>query len=146
MFDALMFLAGTVLFFLAVLFFIYNWWERSTVNKRHAALTGDRQAMLEKNVELEIWQKELQVWHDTLETEQQQLEAEREAFRMLVASQDAMENHVLSAPAASAVLDDEAVLKKDRWGKNLKQHGRGPKKQEGVLDQKLENRESGGLW
>lgn len=130
MFDALMFLGGTVLFFLAVLFFIYNWWERSTVTKGRAALAGERQTMLEKNVELDIWQKELQVWHDTLETGQKQLEEEREAFRMLVASQDMLVNRVLSAPVDGEVQDDE-LLKKDRWGKNLKKRGQGLDKQEG---------------
>ena len=121
MFDALMFLAGTVLFFLAVLFFIYNWWERSTVNKSRAALTRERQSILEKNVEMDIWQKELQVWHDTLETEQKQLKEEREEFRMLVASQNVLESHALSAPTSAEPLDDE--LKNDRWGKNLKRGG-----------------------
>ena len=136
MFDALMFLAGTVLFFLAVLFFIYNWWERSTVNKGRAFLAGERQAMLEKNVELDVWQKELQVWHETLETEQKQLEEEREEFRMLVASQDVLENRILSAPTAVStnsemLYDDAGLLKQDRWGKNLKRHGHGLEKQEG---------------
>ena len=131
MFDALMFLAGAVLFLLAVLFFIYNWWERSTVNKRRAALTSERQAVLEKNVELDIWQKELKVWHDTLENEQHQLEAEREEFRMLVASQDMEHNRMLSAPRDVESVDDDVVLKQDRWGKNLKRYNAGVDKVKG---------------
>ena len=129
MFDALMFLAGAVLFFMAVLFFIFNWWERGTVSKGRASLVIEQRVVLEKNVELEIWQKELQVWHDTLGTEQRQLEEACEEFRMLVASQDVTENHILSAPSDD-LHDGGALLKQDRWGKNLKRRGQSFDKQE----------------
>lgn len=120
MLDALMFLAGAVLFLLAVLFFIYLWWERGTAVRRRLALSEERQALKEKNVELEIWQKELQVWHNTLEHEQQHLEQEREEFRMLVASQHFTNERVLSAPLDTLPGQDSASLKEDHWGKNLK--------------------------
>lgn len=115
-----MFLSGAVLFFLSVLFFIYNWWDRSTLTKRHATLTNQQQTSKEKNVELDIWQKELQVWHDTLEREQNQLESEREEFRMLVASQDIPNSRILSAPQESSTEQDESPSKTERWGKNIK--------------------------
>lgn len=117
--DAVMFLAGAVLFLLAVLFFIYLWWERSAVVKRRAALAEEQQVIQEKNIELEIWQKELQVWHTALEHEENQLEHEREEFRMLVASQHLTNERVLSAPR-DLPEQDEITLKEDRWGKNLK--------------------------
>jgi len=118
--DALMFLAGAVLFLLAVLFFIYLWWERGAAAKRRLALTAEQQAIKEKSVELEIWQKELQIWHNTLEHEQKQLEEEREEFRMLVASQHLTNERVLSAPLDILPEEDNTLLKADHWGKNLK--------------------------
>jgi hypothetical protein len=122
-FDALMFLSGAVLFFLTVLFFIYNWWERSTVTKRRVVLDSDQQTIKEKNAEIEIWQKELQVWHNTLEREQKQLEEEREEFRMLVASQDMPNNRILSAPQEASPEQEGSSIKGDRWGKNTKTYG-----------------------
>jgi len=117
--DAVMFLAGAVLFLLAVLFFIYLWLERSATIKRRTALVEEQQEIQEKNIELEIWQKELQVWHDALEHEERQLEQEREEFRILVASQHLTNERVLSAPR-DLPDNDEAALKEDHWGKNLK--------------------------
>lgn len=117
--DAVMFLAGAVLFLLAVLFFIYLWWERGAVVKRRAALAEERQDIQEKNIELEIWQKELQVWHNALEREEHQLAQEREEFRMLVASQHFANERVLSAPRDFPE-QDEGALKEDHWGKNVK--------------------------
>jgi hypothetical protein len=119
-FDALMFLAGAVLFLLAVLFFIYLWWERGTAVKHRLALVEEQQAMKEKHVELEIWQKELQVWHNTLEHEQKHLEQEREEFRMLVASQHLTNERVLTAPLDALPEQNATLLKEDHWGKNLK--------------------------
>jgi hypothetical protein len=117
--DAVMFLSGAVLFLLAVLFAIYLWIERSAIIKRRAALAEQQQDAQEKNIELEIWQKELRVWHDALGQKERQLEQEREEFRMLVASQHLANERVLSAPRDVSV-NDESVLKGDRWGKNLK--------------------------
>ncbi|HQE92735.1 MAG TPA: hypothetical protein PLH19_08295 [Anaerolineae bacterium] len=126
MFDALMFLAGAVLFLLAVLFSVYLWRERGTVIKQRLTLAEEQHTLKEKHVELEIWQKELQVWHNTLEQEQQHLEQEREEFRMLVASRHlADENErVLSAPLDALSGQDATLLKEDRWGKNLKRRVR----------------------
>ncbi len=120
MFDALMFLAGAVLFLLAVLFFIYLWWERGAAAKRRLALTEEQQVIKEKSVELEIWQKELQVWHNTLEHEQKHLEEEREEFRVLVASQHLVNERILSAPLDALPEQNDTLLKADHWGKNLK--------------------------
>lgn len=117
--DAVMFLSGAVLFLLAVLFFIYLWVERGAAVKRRAALAEEQHAIQEKHIELEIWQKELQVWHNALEREERQLEQEREEFRMLVASQHFTNGRVLSAPRDVSV-QDEAALKEDHWGKNVK--------------------------
>ncbi len=118
MFDALMFLAGAVLFLFAVLFFIYLWWERNAAIKRRLALAEEQQALKQKKIELEIWQKELQVWHNTLEHEQKQLEQQQQEFRALVTSQNLAASRMLSAPPDSVTNQD--VLKADRWGKNLK--------------------------
>jgi len=118
--DAVMFLAGAVLFLLAVLFFIYLWWERGATINRRAALAEEEQEIQEKSIELDIWQKELQVWHNALEREEHQLEQEREEFRMLVASQHLTNERVLSAPRDYPEQDNEAALKEDHWGKNLK--------------------------
>ncbi|MGC9395991.1 MAG: hypothetical protein ACP5J4_14195 [Anaerolineae bacterium] len=118
--DAVMFLAGAVLFLLAVLFFIYLWLERSATVKRGAALVEEQKEMQEKSIELEIWQKELRVWHDALEYEERQLEQEREEFRMLVASQHLANERVLSAPRDILENDETVALKEDHWGKNLK--------------------------
>jgi len=120
MLDALMFLAGAVLFLLAVLFSIYLWWERGAAIKCRLALEEEQQRLKEKSVELEVWQKELQVWHDALEHEQRQLEQEREEFRVLVASQHLLNERVLLPPLDATPEQDTALLKKDRWGKNLK--------------------------
>lgn len=117
--DAVMFLAGAVLFLLAVLFFIYLWLERGATLKRRAALVEEQKEMQEKSIELEVWQKELRVWHEVLEHEERQLEQEREEFRMLVASQHLANERVLSAPRDFPE-NAEASLKEDRWGKNLK--------------------------
>ncbi|MBN2390719.1 MAG: hypothetical protein JXR84_08350 [Anaerolineae bacterium] len=119
--DAVMFLSGAVLFLLAVLFSIYLWIERGATVKRRAALAGERQEIQDKNIELEIWQKELRVWHDALDHEERQLEQEREEFRMLVASHHLANERVLTAPRdLPEGEDDEVALKEDHWGKNLK--------------------------
>ncbi len=117
--DAVMFLSGAVLFLLAVLFFIYLWVERGAAVKRRMALAEEQQDIQEKHIELEIWQKELQVWHNALEREERQLEQEREEFRMLIASQHFTNGRVLSAPREVSE-QDEAALKEDHWGKNVK--------------------------
>lgn len=117
--DAVMFLAGAVLFLLAVLFFIYLWWERGAIIKRRALLAEDLQEVQEKSIELEIWQKELQVWHTALDHEERQLEKEREEFRMLVTSHHLSSGRVLSAPR-DLPEQDESALKEDHWGKNIK--------------------------
>jgi len=117
--DAVMFLAGAVLFLLAVLFFIYLWYERGANIKRRAILAQEQQEIQDKSIDLEIWQKELRVWHDALEHEERQLEHEREEFRMLVASQHLANERVLSAPR-DLPEQDESALKADHWAKNLK--------------------------
>lgn len=122
MFDAVMFLAGAMLFLLAVLFAVYLWVERGALVKRRTALTEEQHMLKEQNVELEIWQKELQVWHTTLEHEQHHLEQEREDFRVLVAAQHLTNERVLSAPRDMPV-GDETTLKQDHWGKNIKRGG-----------------------
>jgi hypothetical protein len=118
--DAVMFLAGAVLFMLAVLVFIYLWVERGATLKRHAILAEEQQEIQEKNIELEIWQKELQVWHNALEHEERQLEREREEFRMLIASQHIGNGRILSPPRDDHPANDETDLKEDHWGKNAK--------------------------
>jgi len=128
--DAVMFLSGAVLFLLAVLFFIYLWVERGAAVKRRAVLAEEQHNAHERNIELEIWQKELQVWHNALEREERQLEHEREEFRMLVASQHFTNGRVLSAPRDVPEQEqDEAALKEDHWGKNVKRTAKsGPAK------------------
>lgn len=87
MFDAIFFLAGAVLFLLAVLFFVFLWQDRLSLTRRHAALEEEMGTLKEQRAELDIWQRELQVWEQGLEREHLALEQAREELRMLTASQ-----------------------------------------------------------
>lgn len=94
MFEAALFLAGAVLFFLAVLFLVFLWQDRVLLSERRSEIEALRQNIKEKNVELDVWERELEVWSRSLETEQLALAEAKEELRMLTAS--------ASSPASSA--------------------------------------------
>jgi len=86
MFDAILFLAGAVLFFLAVLFFVFLWQDRLSLSRRREELQAEVASMKEQKAELDIWERELKVWANGLEREQLMLAQAREELRMLTAS------------------------------------------------------------
>ena len=87
MFDAIFFLAGAVLFLLAVLFFVFLWQDRTSLVRRREGLQEEMGTLKEQRAELDIWQRELQVWEQGLKREHLALEQAREELRMLTASQ-----------------------------------------------------------
>lgn len=89
MFEATLFLAGAVLFFLAVLFFVYLWQDRLLLSQRRGEIESLRQSLKEKDVELDILERELEVWAQSLESEQLALAEAKEELRMLTASAQA---------------------------------------------------------
>ena len=93
MFEALLFLAGAVLFFLAVLFFVFLWQDRTALLRRRAEMRAQIAALeqtsanlKEQRVDMDIWERELRVWAEGLERQQQALEQAEEQLRMLTAS------------------------------------------------------------
>ncbi len=102
MFDAVLFLAGAVLFFLAVLFFVFLWRDRLSLARRREELESEAASMKEHRVELDIWERELQVWAGSLEHEQLALVQAREELRMLTASKQGVPVAMESSAAAAA--------------------------------------------
>ena len=93
MFEAILFLSGAVLFFLAVLFFVFLWQDRTALVRRKAEMQAnvealERQAILlkEQRVDIDIWEHELTVWAEGLERQQLAIEQAQEQLRMLTAS------------------------------------------------------------
>jgi len=86
MFEAILFLAGAVLFLLAVLFFVFLWQDRTAIVRQGEALKNETQVLKEQRVDLEIREHELTVWSQGLEHQQIALEQAREELRMLTAS------------------------------------------------------------
>ena len=74
MFEAILFLAGAVLFFLSVLFFVFLWQDRLTLAQRSEALQIEVADLKEHRVELDIREHELLVWGEGLEHQQKALE------------------------------------------------------------------------
>lgn len=88
MFEAILFLAAAMLFFLAVLFFVFLWQDRLSLRRRKRMLEVELAAMKEERVELDIWQHELKVWAEGLEEQQLALEQAQEELRMLTAEHE----------------------------------------------------------
>lgn len=87
MFEAILFLAGALLFFLAALFFVFLWQDRVAIMRRRAELEtqieAQQAALKEQKIDLDILEHELQVWAQSLEQEQAALAEAREELRML---------------------------------------------------------------
>lgn len=86
MFEAIIFLSGAVLFFLAVLFFVFLWQDRASLTQRREALEVEVSALMEQRVDLDIREHELTVWAEGLEHQQKALEQAEKELRMLTAS------------------------------------------------------------
>jgi hypothetical protein len=87
MFEAILFLAGAVLFFFAVLFFVFLWQDRTALLQRKAEMQTQVAALKEQRVDMDIWEHELRVWAEGLERQQLAVEHAQEQLRMLTASQ-----------------------------------------------------------
>ena len=85
--EAAVFLAGAVLFLLAVLFFLYAWRERVAAARASDELKAHQEALRQQRVEIDLRERELSVWARGLEQEQQALELERAALKMLTAGE-----------------------------------------------------------
>ncbi len=85
-FEAILFLAGAVLFLLAVVFFIFLWQDRVTLFRRREALRAELMMMKEQRVDLDIREHELVVWAEGLENQQKAIEKAEEELRMLTAA------------------------------------------------------------
>ena len=86
MFEAIVFLAGAVLFFLAVLYFVILWQDRVALARRHKQLQEDLAAMKEQRIDLEIREQELRVWAEGLDHQQRAIAKAEQELRMLTAS------------------------------------------------------------
>lgn len=128
MFEAIIFLAGAVLFLLAVLFFVFLWQERATLTRRQTTLEVEIADLMEQRVDLDIREHELTVWAEGLEHQQAAIEQAQKELRMLTASKQAPSDAegrpfivdttgAIQAPSSATEKDDEErnVLK------NLKQ-------------------------
>jgi hypothetical protein len=100
-FDAIVFLSGTVLFFVAVLFFIFAWREHHALTGERTLLATEQQALSEQKVELDIWQRELQVWYSSLQSEQRQLEEDKQKLLILAAPQQTPNRQQISTVSLS---------------------------------------------
>ena len=98
MFEAILFLAGAVLFFLSVLFFVFLWQDRLTLARRSEALQVEVTDLKEQRVELDIREHELEVWDEGLAHQQKALEQAQEELRMLTASKQVPEPPFVVAP------------------------------------------------
>ena len=85
--EAAVFLAGAVLFLLAVLFFLYAWRERAAAARASDELQARQETLRQQRVEIDLRERELSVWARGLEQEQQALELERAALKMLTAGE-----------------------------------------------------------
>jgi hypothetical protein len=92
-FEAILFLAGAVLFFLCALFFVFLWQDRMSLIRRKAEmevqvaeLKRQTSVLKEQRVDIDIWEHELRVWAEGLEHQQAAIEKAQEELRMLTAT------------------------------------------------------------
>ncbi|MCD6285371.1 MAG: hypothetical protein J7M39_05600 [Anaerolineae bacterium] len=107
MFEAILFLASAVLFFLSVLFFVFLWQDRLTLARRSEALQVEVSDLKEQRVELDIREHELLVWDEGLEHQQKALEQAQEELRMLTASKQVPEPTFDIAPSGEVTRASE---------------------------------------
>ena len=108
-FEAILFLAGAVLFFLSVLFFVFLWQDRMALARRSEALQIEVADLKEQRVELDIQEHELLVWGEGLEHQQKALEQAQEELRMLTASKQSPEPPFVVAPSGEVTPPAERV-------------------------------------
>jgi uncharacterized protein (DUF3084 family) len=89
MFEAIIFLAGAVLFFLSVIFFLILWQDRVVLARRKETLRDEVATLKEQRIDLEIREHELIVWAEGLEHQQKALEQAERELHMLTASKQA---------------------------------------------------------
>ena len=100
--EAAVFLAGAVLFLLAVLFFLSAWRERAAAARASDELQARQETLRQQRVEIDLRERELSVWARGLEQEQQALELERAALKMLTAGEaDAAGSEMIGGQEAS---------------------------------------------
>ena len=109
MFEAILFLAGAVLFFLAVLFFVFLWQDRLTQARRGEALQVEVIDLKEQRVELDIREHELSVWGGGLEHQQKALEQAQEELRMLTAGKQAPDPTFVVASSGEVTASGEVA-------------------------------------
>ncbi|MCU0522519.1 MAG: hypothetical protein MUF84_17730 [Anaerolineae bacterium] len=85
MFEAIVFLAGAVLFFLAVIYFVILWQDRVALSRRHKQLQVELAEIKGQRIDLEIRERELQVWAEGLDHQQHAIAKAEEELRMLTA-------------------------------------------------------------
>ena len=107
-FEAILFLAGAVLFFLAVLFFVFLWQDRAALTRRHEELETEMGALKEQRVDLDIWEHELQVWALGLEHQQLAIAKAEEELKMLTATKQSPDAASASLTAAEPAGDNGA--------------------------------------
>lgn len=125
MFEAIVFLAGAVLFFLAVVYFVILWQDRVSLARRHSQLQADLANMKEQRIDLEIRERELWVWAAGLEHQQRAIAQAEEELRMLTASKQPPEGSPVGNEQGTqtAVGDRTRGAAASRWRavKNVKQ-------------------------
>ena len=123
MFEAIIFLSGAVLFFLAVLFFVFLWQDRVALSRRREALEDEVAVLMEQRVDLDIREHELTVWAQGLEYQQQAIEQAERELRMLTASKQAAGQPSDSRPfvvnSEGDVRRPEAGSEKDDQDRNV---------------------------
>jgi hypothetical protein len=130
-FEAVLFLAGAILFLLAVVFFVYLWQDRLALMRRREALQVEVALLKEQRVDLDIMERELLVWAQGLEHQQHAIAEAEEELRMLTATKRYADDlSVGAAPGTAALLDPVAADALKSVTKNVKQHTVSPKLQE----------------
>lgn len=123
MFEAIVFVAGAVLFFLAVLFFVFLWQDRLALAHRHREVQAQLTTMKEQRVDLDIRERELRVWAEGLEHQQLAIAKAEEEYRMLTAAKQAPDHGQTTAgyrPAEGDGRRRPAEQARDHATKNAK--------------------------
>lgn len=129
MFEAAIFLAGAVLFFLAVLFFVFLWQDRASLARSREALEVEVATLVEQRVDLDIREHELTIWAEGLEHQQKAIEQAQEELRMLTASKQTVadpDTRPFVVDSTGTARGPDATTEKDDQDrsvlKNLKQN------------------------
>ncbi len=115
MFEAIVFVAGAVLFLLAVLYFVILWQDRVSLARRQVQLDTELASLKEQKIDLDIRERELRVWADGLEHQQRAIAKAEEELRMLTASKSELESLATTASG-----DPQRSSSSRRMSKNAK--------------------------